>query len=92
LKRVRKRIKILFFISLGILVVSCIFLVGGLYIGGPSGLPPPPSPSIPPTPALPEPITPAYVWLPAIGALVGGIGSLISGIVALIVVLRKSRT
>ncbi len=87
--RVRKPIAILF-VFLGILVVSGGFLVLGLVASTP---PPqaPPVPGMPIPPAL-APITPGYVWISALGALVGGIGSLISGTVAFIVVLRKSRT
>jgi len=89
MNRAGKSIKILFFFFLGILVVSGIFLILGLVQPGP---PPqsPPGPGIPPAPT-PAPTTPGYVWISALGALIGGIGSLISGTVALIVVLRKSR-
>lgn len=90
MRRVRKPITILF-VFLGILVVSGVFLVLGLVQSEPP-IPPPPGPGIPPAPAPPAPITPGYIWVSALGALVGGIGSLISGTVALIVVLRKSRT
>ena len=89
MRRVRKPIKILF-VFFGILVVSGVFLIFGLVQSEPPP-PPPPGPGIPPAPS-PAPITPGYVWISALGALVGGIGSLISGTVALIVVLRKSRT
>ena len=85
----RKPVKILF-VFFGILVVSGIFLILGLVQSEPP-LSSPPAPGVPSAP-LPDPITPGYVWISALGALVGGIGSLISGTVALIVVLRKSRT
>ena len=90
MRRVRKPIKMLF-VFFGILVVSGIFLILGLVQPEPLPLPPP-GPGIPPIPPSPTPITPGYIWISALGALVGGIGSLISGTVALIVVLRKSRT
>ena len=85
----RKSTKILF-IFLGILVVSGVFLILGLVQPEPLP-PPPPGPGIPPAPS-PAPVTPGYVWISALGALVGGFGSLISGTVALIVVLRRNRT